>query len=192
MKLQSKIIIGFVIVIGALVIIPLLLTNFLLNKQNLPQDTLVDPPEFVDINLETNTFTLDEGFEIEQVLTWDLTNHEADRSVDRYRFERAGNQKGTFTISFYEDGQYSSFDEVVATRYGDGFIESTEDFKLNNLPARRIVSAFLDAGNSSDIIVQTAENTFVSLYAIHTPEGESSAKILQEINTMQMSFQPVD
>jgi len=191
MKLQSKIILAFVIVIGALVVIPLLLTNFLLNKTSNQTNTIQEPPEFVEMNLETETMNLEEGYSLDRVMTWDLVNNEAGRSVDRYRFERAGNQKGTFTISFYDEEQYSSFEEVIETRYGDGFSEATEDFELNGLPARRVLSAFLDVGNTSDIIVQTSENNFVSLYATHTPEGESSAKILQEINTMQMSFKPI-
>lgn len=189
MKLQTKIIIGILIVIGALVIIPLLLTNYLLQRPDSTQDPLQDPPEHVTGSIESEAFELEEGYTFERAMTWNLENHESERSVDRYRFERAGNSKGTFTISFYEDSQYTTFDEVIQARYGEGFIEESQDFELNGLPARRIISSFLDVGNSSDVLVELAPGEYVSLYSIHTPDGESSARILEEINLMQTSFE---
>ena len=150
------------------------------------QPELKEPITNLFGDLESTTYELDEGYSFDLISTWNLVSNEPARAVDRYRFERAGTQKATFTISFYEE--IESFEDVIQARYGDGFVSEAEAIEVNGLEAQRVTSAFLDQGDSADVIVKIGEGEYISLYSIHMPEGEGSSRTTTEINQMQMSF----
>jgi hypothetical protein len=187
MTLRTKITIGVSLLVLTIIILPVLLTNYLLNQESQPEPIILEEPEIVDFqDFSSEPFPVEEGYTFDLINTWDLQTHEPERAVDRYRFERAGSQNAVFTLSFYED--HGSFEEVIDARYGDAFTSGQEEIEVNGMDAVIVTSVFLDQGDTSDVIVQVGENSFVSLYGIHQPEGESSTRITSEINSMQMSF----
>lgn len=186
MKLKTKMIIGLIFVVIALVVIPLLITSILRGDTNglssLNPIELSTPTE-----ITTSTFIFDEGYSIELPNNWSLTDRSPDRSVDRYRFIRLGESGPVVSASIYE-GVYATFEEVIEARYGTGFIDQVEDLDVNGLTAKRLTSSFLDAGNSVDLIIQLGPIDFISLYGVKIPEGEQAFQVVNEINTLQMSF----
>ena len=187
MSIRSKIITWLTVVILALILVPLWITNFLLNREAPEtQPELKEPITNLFGDLKSTTYELDEGYSFDLISTWNLVSNEPARAVDRYRFERAGTKKATFTISFYEE--IESFEDVIQARYGDGFVSEAEAIEVNGMEAQRVTSAFLDQGDSADVIVKIGEDEYISLYSIHMPEGEGSSRITTEINQMQMSF----
>jgi hypothetical protein len=186
MNLKSKIIVGIVFVISSLVLIPLLITNILTKDSGPIRPDLNDPQVSTPQELNSTSTILDEGFRFDLVEGWNLVAQEAERAVDRYRYERDGNEPPVFTMSFYNE--YDTIDDVIEARYGTGFIDQVEDLTINEFPAKRLTSAFLDNGNSIDIIVNTGKFSFVSLYGVRIPDTEQAFQIVNEIDHMQMSF----
>lgn len=187
MNLRAKIIIGLIMIPIVLIGVPYVLVIYLANP--VPDFSIDNTPELpfsISQDFPAEDYTLDEGFQIQLVEGWELVNHTPDRAVDRYRFEKP-EDGAILTISFY--GDMSSFDAVIANRYGERYESHQEDLVINNFTARRVTAAFEADRNSADVIIKIDENSFMSLYGVHFPTGESSIITTQQINFMQQSFE---
>lgn len=185
--MKAKMILIFVLVLAAIILIPLGVTRYFLQQESISEPDDTKPVPLILEEFPSTAFSLNEGYLVNIVDGWELTSQTPERNVDRYRFDRTGANSGTFTISFYSD--HASFAEVIEARYGGGYVSDEEDLSVNGREAKRVTSAFLDQGDSADIIVKVGENSFISLYGIHLPEGEGSSRVTEEIFAMQMSFE---
>lgn len=186
MKLQTKIYTGIGFVLISLIFIPALITNLLVDKPQDQIDTITVPDYASPTEVTTSRIDFAEGFSLEIVEGWELVVEDQERNVDRYRYERSGEIPVVFTMSFYNE--LDSFDSVVEARYGAGYIDQREDLEVNGLKAQRLTSAFLDAGNSVDLVIELEEGKYVSLYAIGLPESEAALQIANEVTIMQLSL----
>lgn len=169
--------------------VPYVFIVYLANPSpDITTDTILQLPYSIPQNFPAEAYTFGEGFEIQLVEGWKMTSHTPDRGVDRYRFEKP-KDAALLTISFYEE--LSSFDDVIANRYGKGYESYQENLTIDNFPAKRVIAAFEADRNFADVIIQIGDNGFISLYGVHSPEGESAMITTQQINFMQQSFKKI-
>lgn len=187
MNMRLKIIFGVIFVILALLIIPLTLTSLIVDQPEPQKEPVQENVASADPSKITGeTFTLDEGYIISIPENWDLLIHEEDRQVDRYRFERNGDAKGIFTISFYI--AQKNFDDVLEARYGSGFVSEPKEMLIDGKEAILAHSAFYEQGDTADMIVRTDETSFLSLYGVFLPDGADGQEVKNEIRFMQESL----
>ena len=169
-----------------------------LQKQKAPQipeNPVLTPP---DSNQTFNfkTFDLQNGFAINIVDSWELVAQDLNRQVDRFRFEKMNNGNSVLAVSFYERNNVTSFEELIQLRYGEGFIETVEEFTISDMPARRVSTGFTNGNgldrNASDVLVQIGQDKYLALNALHEADGEQGAITAEEINFMQTSLRPTD
>ncbi len=194
-RLILAIIIGSILLIAGVSIIG----GKYLSEKTDPQPPIIDKP--LDpitgpIDFDSTPFTFEDRFQIDLIDGWELISENQDQRVDRYRFERPDDTTSVLTLSFYDAGDITTFEQLVERRYGGAVLDFEEDLTIDNKQAKRVVASFLGNGSGvrtgADVMIQIEEDFYISINGLHYRDGEDALTMLSQIDYMQTSFKEIE